>query len=762
MDPQFEFRVLRDGKDEVASPLAAGLATAPVVQSGALRLPGGLARGKTVVSPKLTLLPGHRYLLGFAFRIPPVSALISIQGSLLHRGYILPEAGQNRGFGMMDGERRAIPIWTDSTKPEQVEIRVWFTDQAAIEGHPTVFADYTLQDVAMDTLPVRLESLLPLRFTVDAPQAGCTVETPRRYLPGYEATVNGKPAIPIMSPYRQVMIPIPAGRSIVELRYPGPLLAREAFWLCALSWLAFWSWRAFGSKRPVLPWARAARPFVLLWQNPWAALATVAMVALCAAEFTVRERSDRFSRAVGPMRITFQLPYGKARVNEPLLSTGHERAGVVVFAHIIDERHISVGADVWGSLFQSGPIELDYAQPHTIVVSHGGLYPKGNPRLERLSPEEVEALRGALVIELDGKPVIREIADCFESTIDEIHVGSTAFGSMTPPQFDGKILSFGRLPIPQELMLPGGYQARMRVQFPVGREGVTEPLLSVNAGPNSCECSATYLSASKLKLSLLGSDGATLLSRVVRYDSTQVHELEFAPAARDGAGSGIILSCTFDGAHVLGPSGPSFKGFVPVLQSALNSPKVPGVEERFTGPRMEISLLSHDALPRGNKPWGAAEFVVSFPGGKPGRQEPLLTTGTTGAGDFIYVIYVDSHHIRIGFDHWGGGAGLISGPLDIDYRVPHQIAISMAPLYPDPEGDPLWLQTKSYELQKLRSEVRVALDGKTVISLPATLYPATPNQVTFFENRIGGSTADPKFTGITYFLTRIPPSSAFP
>jgi hypothetical protein len=34
--------------------------------------------------------------------------------------------------------------------------------------------------------------------------------------------------------------------------------------------------------------------------------------------------------------------------------------------------------------------------------------------------------------------------------------------------------------------------------------------------------------------------------------------------------------------------------------------------------------------------------------------------------------------------------------------------------------------------------------------------------VTFFENRIGGSTADPKFSGVVQFVDRIAPSEAFP
>jgi hypothetical protein len=58
--------------------------------------------------------------------------------------------------------------------------------------------------------------------------------------------------------------------------------------------------------------------------------------------------------------------------------------------------------------------------------------------------------------------------------------------------------------------------------------------------------------------------------------------------------------------------------------------------------------------------------------------------------------------------------------------------------------------------------VRIALDGQPVVTLEAKPYPSTPGQVTFFENRIGGSTADPKFSGVVQFVDRIAPSEAFP
>ena len=460
-----------------------------------------------------------------------------------------------------------------------------------------------------------------------------------------------------------------------------------------------------------------------------------------------------------PVRIDFQLPFGKTKVNEPLLATGHAMAGVVVFAHIIDERHIRIGADVWGGLFESDSIEVDFSQRHTVIVSDSALFPLDNPRVRRLSPDEASRLRSEIVVELDGKTVIEAAANCYESTVAEVLVGRAPFGSMTAPEFDGNILGYERLPVPQLLMLPASRHARMALRFPEGRVGLTEPLLSVDAGQDTCLCSVTYVSATRLRLSVLGSRGGVLLSKEIDYDPLRPHEFDFWPSIGNDANAPLMLSATFDATPVLGSRNHDFIGRVPILRTGLNPTRVPGVEARFTGPEMEMRLLSNTPLPEDTKHWGTAEIVLSFPLNKSGRHEPILTTGATGAGDFFYVVYEDSGHIRLGFDHWGGGAGALSDPLPIDYRVPHEIWISAAPLYPDLPGDPLQQRTGAEELKRLNQEVKVALDGKTVISLKANLYPSDPYQVTFAENKIGGSTADPSSRAL-HFLSRIPPPSS--
>ncbi len=755
-DPRFEFRILRNGVDEIASPLSSGLSSSPVVQTGALRLPGGLAPSKMVVSPKLKLAPGHVYLLSFAFRVPPVQALLYLKGPLLDRVYILPEAGEEKGFGMMEGERRSIPIWTDSDKIEDVEIRVWLTDKAVITGKPTVFADYTLQDVNMATLPVRVDSLLPLRFTVDAPQAGCTVETPRRYLPGFNAIVNGKPANVLMSRSRQAMIPLPAGRSVIELSYPGPSPARLAFWVTASCWLGFFAWRLAGSPVPARPGRIFLAPAAWTWRHKWATSVALVFAAAAIIEFRKRAHDEALAAAVGPVRIDYYLPYGRKDVNDPILATGKVGAGVVVFIHYIDATHISLGADVWGSLFESKPIVVDYSQLQTIVVSAGSLFPKDNPRIRDMDPTEADRLRSEIRVELNGVVEIEKSADTFLSTPEEVLMGRTTFGSLTAPAFLGRIVKAERLPVPRILMLPASMHARLDVRFPRGRNGAAEPLLDVSAGTNTCLLSVAYTSDGTAKLSLKGKDGTVQQDADVAFDPERAHEIDIRPSTGKQGSPPLTLSCAMDGHQVLGDAALDPSGSVPIMQSGLNDGRVPGVEARFTGPVLKLTAEPDAGWAPPGQAWGMDVLVLTFPLNKAGRHEPILTSGVTGAGDFIYVVYQDESHIRLGFDHWNGNA-VISDPIPIDYHAPHEIWISMGPLYPEKSDGSVQTAIGPADLQRLRSGVRVALDGRTVISATSPAYPSLPSQVTVGANKIGGSSADPAFAGIIHFSGRMNP-----
>lgn len=125
----------------------------------------------------------------------------------------------------------------------------------------------------------------------------------------------------------------------------------------------------------------------------------------------------------------------------------------------------------------------------------------------------------------------------------------------------------------------------------------------------------------------------------------------------------------------------------------------------------------------------------------PGAPEPLLVTGETGRGDFLYLVYQGDASIRIGYDHWGAG-GKVSDPVPVDLTRPIEITLSMGSLHGPSASEP----TVPWRLDPKRW-LYVEVNGRVVWSHAAEFHPAAPGSISLLNNYIGGSTAGIKFTG---------------
>jgi hypothetical protein len=124
-----------------------------------------------------------------------------------------------------------------------------------------------------------------------------------------------------------------------------------------------------------------------------------------------------------------------------------------------------------------------------------------------------------------------------------------------------------------------------------------------------------------------------------------------------------------------------------------------------------------------------------------GSREPLVVSGVTGAGDFLYVSYLDPKHVAVGFDHWGAG-GLIGRPVEIDYGKSHRMALTMGSLHRPGGG------------ADRETLVRVSIDGQVALEGRSPCHPSKASQIRIGANPIGGSTCGPTFTGTLISVAR--------
>ncbi|MDD2762722.1 MAG: hypothetical protein PHE83_01975 [Opitutaceae bacterium] len=748
IDPRFEFALQKHGKEIIAAPMQGALMEASVVAQGELPAsPAGVA------TAQFTLEPHRQYLLSLAFRTPPRQVVLILGGTALARLYSLPDADEPSGTGAAPSHRYTFPLWTALEQPEKVTLELHVPDWAPSSGASVEPAGFILQAVDTARLPVRVESLLPLRCTVETDEDGCYVETCRRYLPGYRATVNGRPVRPIRSPAGQVMLPVPRGKSEVELSYAGTPAVRVTFWLNAIAWLGFFIWAAghatgFSCAENLRPLIRAWTP-LLVWlkRHRWWLLGTAAVIAAGASVWHFR---SAYLQAIGPVRITLLLPRDQPGRRQPVLATGRTGAGTIVFLEYHDEQHVRVGAEIWGKLYESDPLPVDYWQEQEIVVSSSALYPLDHPRVRALSPLTLARRRGELRVELNGRTALLVPRPAFESRITEVTIGETRIGgSNTDARFSGTILKVGRLPPAPALVLFPPQSVNLKLCFPADREGLSEPLLSLGPAGRDGLYYVSYLSRDRLRFGFVATDGTKTESPVLPFAAGREEVLTVGISRQTAGSPALAADLEFRGRHLFDLKLPAILDQPFEITAGFNASGLPGIEARFTGPTLAVvpPAAAFDSRPA--QTFGPIRLTVFFPQDKTGQQEPLVVTGRPGAGDFAYVIYADARHVRFGFDHWAVG-GAVSEPIPIDYDSPQELEISMGSLYPatlDADG---WNGLSTETRQRCQLHRTIRLNGRIVFQADLPCYPADTAGITVGHNRIGGSTCGPEFSGIIY------------
>ncbi len=749
MEPWTEFRLLgHDGREGVDSNYDAALATGTVAAEGEFRQAAG-GPGNTRYDPGLTLEPGQHYLLRFAWRNPPFPGILSLSGPSLQRLYMLPHAGESQSFGMGPGQRAAIAVSTSRTSAEPVQLRVLNLTGNTRDVPPPRLADFKLLVVDPGRLPVRIKSWVPLRAEVTAPADGCYVETPRRFIPGYAAIVDGRRMRAVASPTGEVMVPVPAGVSAIELSYPGTPLLRAAFWTSLTAWLAgavAAGLLGFAPGRPIFEAGRAGRTAGTARsagrrRSPtgWVVAGLVVITGTVLGWIRLRH-PDGAPGSVGPIGLHLLLPKGRTSRQEPILVAGRRGAGDIIFLSYTDDSHVRVGVDIWGYMRLSDPVPVDYNQEQEVVVSGGMLYPPGDPFMRSLNPSARERLRRELRVDLNGRTVMVDTRPTFESSPAEITIGTTAIGGSTvEPRFHGRILQVERLPVPLAVVL-SPRSLRLQLMLPANHAGLTEPLLTVGMnGPNQEVFALTYLAGSRVSLSCVATDGLRVQGapQPARLDS--LHTLELSNRGPD-------LTLSLDGAPGLTLThGAIPPGQVRLARLGVNAADAPGVRARFTGPVLRLADPGFRPPSLAAPAREPVRVVAILPSGRTGVFEPLLVTGKTSKGDIVYVKYTDSAHIQFGYDHWGVG-GSMSEPIAIDYAVPHEFEIGLGSLYAE-RKDAAWLGLPADVRERLRQQATVRLDGVAAWECRSPSYPTDPADIRVGENRIGASSCSPRFTG---------------
>ncbi len=228
VDPRSEARLIPEPPQGTAGRLVA---------SGALTGTVDANPGILDLYPPLRLEPGKRYALEIAFAHPQVPGTLQCVGRTFFREYLLPSSGEARSFGSGPTNSPCMDVWSSDPAGDTIALR-FIPSQPGRGGPPAAdFGAYRLRERVASEEPVEVTSLLPFRARVKAPTPA-TLETPRMYMPGYDAWVDGRRVAVVRTSDLLVGVPIEPGEHTALVRYSGPLLLRISYWGALVAWAA--------------------------------------------------------------------------------------------------------------------------------------------------------------------------------------------------------------------------------------------------------------------------------------------------------------------------------------------------------------------------------------------------------------------------------------------------------------------------------------------------------------------------------------------
>jgi hypothetical protein len=125
------------------------------------------------------------------------------------------------------------------------------------------------------------------------------------------------------------------------------------------------------------------------------------------------------------------------------------------------------------------------------------------------------------------------------------------------------------------------------------------------------------------------------------------------------------------------------------------------------------------------------QLEAEFPEGKTGGGEPIVVSGITGEGDFVYVLYQPDGSVVFAFNHWGRSEVPRGRPVSVVPGRTYQIEVEI---------------TASESLPQM-SNIVVRLDGEEVLRACEPIHPLERKTVRIGENRIGGGLTTERFSG---------------
>ena len=279
--------------------------------------------------------------------------------------------------------------------------------------------------------------------------------------------------------------------------------------------------------------------------------------------------------------------------------------------------------------------------------------------------------------------------------------------------------------------------------------GQTEPLLVAGLGRDVLL--VHYLSSTEAMISYRNADFGGQKSLPFPIAFRQLHCLEIDMGALypppehpmfDGWSSAKIrraqqiCKITLDGVTVIQTSG-NYSRSDRWDRHIGTNPFDSAISHKFSGIIEKIAQQSPSLFePKPTPKYGPLTFDINLPDFRGYTHQPLVSTGTNGLSDLVFITLVSPTQISIGHDHWGAGA-VYSEPITLSPAKTHRITVNMPSLKPSA------IATEAI------GSLRVSIDGTYLLDLQRPFHLQTElDELTLGFNSIGSSMTTAAFNGL--------------
>jgi len=302
----------------------------------------------------------------------------------------------------------------------------------------------------------------------------------------------------------------------------------------------------------------------------------------------------------------------------------------------------------------------------------------------------------------------------------------------------------------------------LKVKFPSGRDGLSEPLASLGAPGRGMLFFARYVRAGWVELGMESMGNVGRMAPPMEIVPGRTYDLALFCGSLLGGEEKVasasvryylknLVTLAVDGREVLNSFAPSHPATPAQVHVGVNLVGADSAETAFSGEIVAARRGGYPTVP-GEKletgqqtEAGAVQVTARMPAHAAGVPEPMVVVGVTGDATMGFVRVLPGGRIKVGVEIWGVGA-YESDPVPAPSTRDTEIVFAFPALFP-PVGDPRWGTVPAAEQEALRSQITLSVNGRVVLQRRVEAPPPKMAPVHFAENPVGGSYVTSAFTG---------------